>query len=200
MAFMRHPSKCTKPSTGPKNSILTLYPTRDEVARAEKMALSRRVYKSSTTGGAGYARGFLAEIIAARYLYSIYGDRLIDSGDDFDYDIVIRHPSGNPEFQVRIDVKSMITKTGKPKEHFDVKIHTNLRQKCDLYLFCRVAQDMQTVYICGAIPSEEFKDKAKLRKKGTLRPVPPRHVYSVDTSELPISSLYSIEEAMKRPM
>jgi len=126
--------------------------TREEIELAAQMASEMGVLKHSLTAGGGSQAGFLAEIVVARHIGAM-------QANTYDYDLVM--PDGRT-----IDVKAKRTSV-KPKEHYECSIFAyNTTQVCDFYAFCRVLNDMSTVWILGIIKKKNYYSRATKRLKG----------------------------------
>lgn len=122
--------------------------------RATILANDLGELRNSITGGAGNVFGFIGEIMLGQYLG-------LEAANSYDYDFVL--PSGKT-----IDVKTKTT-TVVPKLEYDCSVAAfNTKQKCDIYLFCRVNTNLKTGWILGWLTKDEFYDKAERLKKGSL--------------------------------
>ena len=129
-----------------------LMATSAEIKLAAQMASEMGVLKNSLTRGGGSQAGFLAEIVVARHIGAT-------QANTYDYDLVM--PNGRT-----IDVKAKRTSV-EPKEHYECSIFEyNTTQACDDYAFCRVLNDMSTVWILGIIKKKNYYKRATKRLKG----------------------------------
>jgi hypothetical protein len=129
-----------------------LMATSDEIKLAAQMASEMGVLKNSLTRGGGSQAGFLAEIVVARHIGAT-------QANTYDYDLVM--PNGRT-----IDVKAKRTSV-EPKENYECSIFAyNTTQACDDYAFCRVLNDMSTVWILGIIKKKNYYKRATKRLKG----------------------------------
>ena len=119
-----------------------LMATSADIKLAAQMASDMGVLKNSLTKGGGSQAGFLAEIVVARHIGAT-------QANTYDYDLVM--PNGRT-----IDVKAKRTSV-EPKEHYECSIFAyNTTQACDDYAFCRVLNDMSTVWILGIIIKKNY--------------------------------------------
>ena len=97
--------------------------------------------RSITNGGGNYAGG-LGEVAVEQYLGATWVG-------DYDYDSVY--------LGMKLEVKSK--RTGRfPQADYECSVsYTNPDQKCDLYVFTRVHNDCDFVYLLGFITPEDFK-------------------------------------------
>jgi len=129
-----------------------LMATSAEIKLAAQMASDMGVLKNSLTRGGGSQAGFLAEIVVARHIGAT-------QANTYDYDLVM--PNGRT-----IDVKAKRTSV-EPKENYECSIFAyNTTQACDDYAFCRVLNDMSTVWILGIIKKKNYYKRATKRLKG----------------------------------
>ena len=148
--------------------------TGDEIQMAADMARDMGVLKHSLTEGGGSQAGFLAEIVVARHIGA-------KQANTYDYDLVM--PDGRT-----IDVKAKRTGV-KPQEHYECSIFAyNTTQACDFYAFCRVLNDMSTVWILGIIKKKDYYARATKRLKGDHDPSN-NFTFKADSYNLRISDL-----------
>jgi len=128
-----------------------------DAMRAYAHAASKEmgVLKNSISNGKGNVLGFLGEAMAASYLSLSLGE------NTYDYDMVL--PDGR-----KIDVKTKKT-TVAPKENYDCSISNfNTKQKCDIYVFCRVLEDQSRGWILGYDLKDNYMKTATFMKKGDI--------------------------------
>ena len=108
----------------------------------------------------------------------------------YDYDLVL-------DGDLTLDVKSK--RTGfTPKLDYECSITAlNTKQKCDMYVFTRVRNDMTVGWILGFLPKEEYFDKATFMEKGTVDSSNGWKVKS-DCYNVPINELRPISELIKK--
>jgi hypothetical protein len=148
--------------------------TSDEIQRANDMASEMGVLRNSITGGGGSQAGFLAEIVVARHIGAT-------QANTYDYDLVM--PDGRT-----IDVKAKRTGV-KPRDHYECSVAAyNTKQDCDYYAFCRVLNDMSTVWILGIIKKKDYYSRATKRLKGDKDPSN-NFTFKSDAYNLKISEL-----------
>lgn len=122
--------------------------------RASILANDLGELRNSITGGAGNIIGFIGETLLGQYLG-------IEPVHSYDYDFVL--PDGRT-----VDVKTKAT-TVMPKADYDCSVAAyNTKQKCDIYLFCRVLNNLSKGWILGWVPREEFYERAERLNKGFL--------------------------------
>jgi|TARA_R110000796_G_scaffold143304_1_gene259771 hypothetical protein len=148
--------------------------TSDEIQRANDMASEMGVLRNSITSGGGSQAGFLAEIVVARHIGAT-------QANTYDYDLVM--PDGRT-----IDVKAKRTGV-KPRDHYECSVAAyNTKQDCDYYAFCRVLNDMSTVWILGIIKKKDYYSRATKRLKGDKDPSN-NFTFKSDAYNLKISEL-----------
>jgi hypothetical protein len=136
----------------------------------------------SITRGQGNLAGFVGEEIAAKVLNAKF-DNLTKN---IDYDLIL--PDGRT-----VDVKTKRTSV-EPKSHYECSISTYYQQKCDLYAFVRVHNDLHTGWFLGIYDRDEFFKDCTHRKKGDVDPSN-NFRFKSDTFNLKISQLRSAEYA-----
>lgn len=113
------------------------------------------VLKNSISNGRGNVLGFLGEAMVSDYLSLSLGE------NTYHYDMIL--PDGR-----KIDVKTKKT-TVVPKETYDCSISNfNTRQKCDIYVFCRVLEDQSKGWILGYDLKDNYMKTATFMKKGDI--------------------------------
>lgn len=133
--------------------------------------------KNSITEGQGNLSGFVGEQVVSDY----YGFTIKNT---YDYDLVTKGGK-------KVDVKTKRTIV-KPKPHYECSIGAfNTKQKCDIYFFVRVSNDLKTAWILGYKMKEEYFKRAKLLKKGDIDP-DNSFTVKADCYNLPISELDQI--------
>ena len=130
--------------------------TKSMMDKAEKRAKELGVLKNSIIRGKGNIAGFIGEQIA---LHCIGGEWQ----NTYEYDILTSDGR-------RIDVKTKQTSV-KPLPEYDCSIAKyNTKQKCDFYAFVRVKRDLTIGWYLGMLGKQEYFDKARFLKKGTVDP------------------------------
>jgi hypothetical protein len=154
-------------------------PTKKQIALAKKKAKEMGVLKNSITNGEGNVIGFLGEILVA----DLIDGRLKNT---FDFDII--------KDEMTIDVKTKSC-TGEPKPHYQCSVAAfNIKQKCDIYLFVRILDDLSAAWILGWCSKEKFYKNATFNKKGTIdKTSPAKWKFKADCYNLPISKLKQIK-------
>lgn len=115
--------------------------------------------KNSILQGMGNETGFLGEEVLKKYA----GDKVKLEGDNtYNYDIILNGK--------KVDVKSKLTAV-KPKSDYDCSVAAyNTSQLCDLYIFVRIHDLLESGWILGYLPKEEYYKKARFLKKGEIDP------------------------------
>lgn len=152
--------------------------TWDEYRTAYKEAEELGVFNNSITSGGGTLASILGEVKAAEYLGA-------KRENTYDYDLVWNG--------LKIDVKTKKTTVKIVKLNYEASIADfNTTQECDMYLFTRVNMITQQVWVIGMIDRDEYYEKARFMKKGT---VDPSNNYTVkaDCYNLPYSELLQLE-------
>lgn len=134
--------------------------------------------KNSITAGKGNVHGFLGEIITANFLK-------VNIANTYDYDIIFN--------SIKIDVKTKRVNTP-PRDHYECSIaDLNTKQKCDVYVFTRILNDMTKGWLLGYINKKEYFEKANFLKKGSIDPSNNWKV-STDCYNLAIHQLEDIDK------
>lgn len=130
--------------------------TLNMIDKARSKATELGVLKNSIIRGKGNIAGFIGEQIA---LHCIGGEWQ----NTYEYDILTSDGR-------RIDVKTKQTSV-KPLPEYDCSIAKyNTKQKCDFYAFVRVKRDLTIGWYLGMLGKQEYFDKARFLKKGTVDP------------------------------
>ena len=133
--------------------------------------------RNSITKGAGNIHGFLGEIITAQELKA-------EENNTYDYDIKLNG--------LTIDVKTKRVNTP-PRDYYECSIaNLNTKQKCDVYVFTRILNDMTKGWLLGYINKKDYFEKATFLKKGSVDPSNNWKVLT-DCYNLPINKLNNIE-------
>jgi len=128
----------------------------DMIDKARTKSTEMGVLKNSILRGNGNIAGFIGEQIALECL----GGEWMNT---YDHDIIT--PDGQ-----KIDVKTKQTLV-KPLPEYDCSIAKfNTKQDCDSYAFVRVKKDLTIGWFLGMMGKEEYFDKARFMKKGTVDP------------------------------
>lgn len=146
----------------------------EDLRKAESMAKDLGGLRNSITKGQGNLAGFLGEVVVARVTNS-------EHKNTYDYDLV--SPSG-----LKVDVKTK--RTGyPPKDYYSCSVAAfNVKQKCDVYCFVRVKNDMSKVWVLGYYPKDKYFQDSTFHKKGELDP-DNNFTFKADCYNLPISRL-----------
>tara|TARA_Y100000296_G_C4985864_1_gene162951 strand:- start:35 stop:526 length:492 start_codon:yes stop_codon:yes gene_type:complete len=148
------------------------------IEQAEKMSKQMGHLNNSITKGKGNIIGFLGEIIVANYLNIILKNT-------YDYDLVYKNK--------KIDVKSKRVTTP-PKAYYECSIAAlNTKQKCDLYVFTRIKNDLSAGWILGYLEKDKYLKDSKFLKKGEID-LDNNWKVITDCYNLPINKLKDIEE------
>ncbi len=130
--------------------------TTDEIDAAKARAADMGAIRNSIREGAGNVYGFLGEILVMRCLP---GSVLTNTRDN---DILYKGRT--------IDVKTKCT-TVVPRQNYAAAVPLLQKdQKCDMYVFARVLNNMSGGWVLGYLRKEEFMDLSKVRLKGEVEP------------------------------
>jgi len=150
---------------------------KEDLQKAEDMAKELGGLRNSITKGQGNLAGFLGEVVVARVTGSQHKNT-------YDYDLV--SPAGHT-----VDVKTKRTNYP-PKDYYSCSVAGfNTRQKCDVYCFVRVKNDMSKVWILGYYPKERYFQDATFHKKGEVDP-DNSFTFKADCYNLPINQLVDL--------
>ena len=135
----------------------TLAITPNQVERARKLYPFDEL-NGSITKGKSNIYGALGEVIINDYF--VKNGYSVDFNSTYDYDIIIDG--------WKVDVKTKRT-TVTPQDHYLCSISSwNIKQKCDLYMFVRINENMKNGYLLGFKGKDEFFKSADFKKKGEL--------------------------------
>ena len=124
------------------------------IKKAKKLAEELGKLNNSITGGEGNLAGFVGEVVIAEIIEAEHNNTYDSDLTWFD--------------NITIDVKTKRT-TVAPKDYYECSIAAyNTKQKCDLYAFCRVNANLDTLWFLGMIPKETYFKKARFLKKGQV--------------------------------
>jgi len=148
------------------------------IQQARKMSDAMGQLNNSITKGQGNIIGFLGEIIVAEYLNIILNNT-------YDYDLVYKNK--------KIDVKSKRVTTP-PKSYYECSIAAlNTKQKCDLYVFTRIKNDLSTGWILGYLEKNKYLNDSKFLKKDEID-LDNNWKVITDCYNLPINKLKDVKE------
>lgn len=151
---------------------------KEDIELARKMSDNMGALNNSITKGQGNIIGFLGEIIVAQYLD-------ITLNNTYDYDLIYNDK--------KIDVKSKKV-SSPPRDYYECSVAAlNTKQKCDLYVFTRIKNDLSEGWILGCLEKEKYLTASTFLKKGSIDPDNNWKV-STDCYNLPINKLKNIEE------
>ena len=154
---------------------------KEDINLANKMSSSMGTLNNSITKGQGNVIGFLGEIIVANELG-------ITLDNTYDYDLIFNDK--------RIDVKSKKV-SSVPRDYYECSVAAlNTRQRCDLYMFTRIKNDLSEGWILGYLEKEKYLTDSKFLKKGSIDPDNNWKV-STDCYNLPINKLETIGRLIK---
>lgn len=127
--------------------------TQNHIQKAKTLANELGTLRNSITAGDGNLAGFVGEVVMAEVLDARHANT-------YDSDLLWN--------DISIDVKTKRT-TVAPKDYYECSIAAyNTKQNCDLYAFCRVNANMDTLWFLGMIPKETYFQKARFLKKGQV--------------------------------
>lgn len=123
------------------------------IEKAKRLADEMGTLNNSITSGEGNLAGFLGEVILAELLEAQHANT---------YDSDLRLDNGKT-----IDVKTKRTRC-KPLDHYECSVAAyNTKQRCDFYAFCRVNNEMDTLWFLGMIEKNRYFEMSRFLKKGT---------------------------------
>ena len=159
--------------------MIEVIPTKRQISIAKRKSKEMGVLNNSITDGKGNVYGFLGELLVNEYI----GGK---SKNTYDYDIV--------KDDIKIDVKTK-TCTSPPQPHYYCSVAAyNIRQKCDVYFFVRIMEDLSKAWILGGCDKSVFYRTAKFNKKGTIDESSSfKWRFKADCYNLPISKLKQIK-------
>ena len=156
--------------------------TGDMLVRARDKAAAMGQLKRSMTRGQGNLAGFVGEEIANAVLNGTFANE----EKNIDFDLVL--PDGRT-----VDVKTKRTSV-KPLPHYECSITTYYQQKCDLYAFVRVHNDLHVGWFLGLYDRDAYYKDCTHFKKGTTDPSN-GFTFRNDAYNLPISQLKDVSYA-----
>ena len=126
------------------------------INKAKAKANQMGTIKNSITKGQGNIAGFIGEEIVLNYLNE-------KDNNSYDYDLILKDGR-------KVDVKTKRT-TVKPRINYDCSVAAfNTKQKCDVYIFCRILNDMSKGWILGYKDKEDYFNEARFMKKNEIDP------------------------------
>lgn len=150
--------------------------------RSEKIPINIR---NSITEGKNRFIGCLGEVAVKKHLQSMGSD--VSYIGDYEFDLL---SNGK-----RLEVKTKAC-SSKPLDHYECSVaNFNSDQDCDYYVFTRCKNE--SIYLCGYISPDEFKERAVFMKKGdedTNIVRGKKFKIRADCYNLPISSLRSFKK------
>ena len=124
------------------------------IDKAKLLAKELGTLNNSITRGEGNLAGFIGEVVVCEILEAEHNNT---------YDSDLTWIDG-----ITIDVKTKRT-TVEPKDYYECSIAAyNTKQNCDLYAFCRVSSNMDTLWFLGMIPKETYFKQSRFLKKGQV--------------------------------
>ena len=157
--------------------MIEIIPTAAQIEEAQHAHVAMGEINRSIRHGEGNVYGFLGELLVAER----FNCRAASTPH---YDMV--SSLGNT-----IDVKTKVT-TVRPQSHFECSVVAYQDQKCDLFVFVRVLDNLSRAWVLGYISPAEYYRKAVYRRKGDLDPnsLKSRSFYfTADCWNLPIGEL-----------
>ena len=156
--------------------------TKDMINKAKTKANQMGKLNNSITKGQGNIAGFLGEEIVLNYLND-------NDNNSYDYDLVLKDGR-------KVDVKTKRT-TVKPRTNYDCSVAAfNTKQKCDVYIFCRILNDMSRGWILGYKDKKDYFDEARFMKKNQIDPANNFRV-KADCYNVAIEDLESIDNLVQ---
>jgi len=156
--------------------------TKDMINKAKAKANQMGTIKNSITKGQGNIAGFIGEEIVLNYLNE-------KDNNSYDYDLILKDGR-------KVDVKTKRT-TVKPRTNYDCSVAAfNTKQKCDVYIFCRILNDMSKGWILGYKDKEDYFNEARFMKKNEIDPANNFRV-KADCYNVAIEDLESIDNLVQ---
>tara|TARA_R110002020_G_C15864991_1_gene737516 strand:+ start:125 stop:622 length:498 start_codon:yes stop_codon:yes gene_type:complete len=156
--------------------------TKDMINKAKAKANQMGTIKNSITKGQGNIAGFIGEEIVLNYLNE-------KDNNSYDYDLILKDGR-------KVDVKTKRT-TVKPRTNYDCSVAAfNTKQKCDVYIFCRILNDMSKGWILGYKDKEDYFNEARFMKKNEIDPANNFRVRA-DCYNVAIEDLESIDNLVQ---
>lgn len=129
----------------------------EQIKRAEKLYPFDNL-KDSIMNGTSDIYGALGEIIVQDHFSSI--GKVVEYNGGYDYDMTIN--------QKKIEVKTKkVSRLNTQYVLASVSAH-NIKQECDIYVFCQVKSDKSVGWILGYKTKKDFFEKSFFRKKGDI--------------------------------
>jgi len=151
---------------------------KEDIEIARKMSDSMGTLNNSITKGQGNIIGFLGEIIVAQHLGIVLSNT-------YNYDLIYKDK--------KIDVKSKKVSTP-PRDYYECSVAAlNTKQKCDLYVFTRIKNDLSTGWILGYLEKDKYLKDSKFLKKGEID-LDNNWKVITDCYNLPINKLKDIND------
>ena len=152
------------------------------INKAKAKANQMGTIKNSITKGQGNIAGFIGEEIVLNYLNE-------KDNNSYDYDLILKDGR-------KVDVKTKRT-TVKPRINYDCSVAAfNTKQKCDVYIFCRILNDMSKGWILGYKDKEDYFNEARFMKKNEIDPANNFRVRA-DCYNVAIEDLESIDNLVQ---
>ena len=152
------------------------------INKAKTKANQMGKLNNSITKGQGNIAGFLGGEIVLNYLNE-------NDNNSYDYDLVLKDGR-------KVDVKTKRT-TVKPRTNYDCSVAAfNTKQKCDVYIFCRILNDMSRGWILGYKDKKDYFDEARFMKKNQIDPANNFRV-KADCYNVAIEDLESIDNLVQ---
>lgn len=154
----------------------------------EQLKRARGLYpfgalKGSITKGKSNIYGAVGEVIVHDFLAST--GRRVQFDNTPDYDLIVNGK--------KVDVKTKRT-TVPVIQSYNCSISAhNTTQKCDIYVFVRVHENLKEGWIIGWEKKEDFFKKAKFRRKGQSDPKMPAWKFEADCYNLEVSKITTLE-------
>ena len=156
--------------------------TKDMINKAKAKANQMGTIKNSITKGQGNIAGFIGEEIVLNYLNE-------KDNNSYDYDLILKDGR-------KVDVKTKRT-TVKPRTNYDCSVAAfNTKQKCDVYIFCRILNDLSKGWILGYKDKEDYFNEARFMKKNEIDPANNFRVRA-DCYNVAIEDLESIDNLVQ---
>lgn len=159
--------------------MVTIKPTKKQIAEAVASAEKMGKLWGSVTRGAGNVTGMLGEIVCRDYLKAAHVGQKVYS-HDLELD------------GVTIDVKSKRCSSAPLPEYVATVLAKDgkLAVKADRLLFTRVMDDFSLVYITGWLTTRQFKRRSTLTPAGTREG---GFLHWADSFNVPISRLNKVD-------
>ncbi len=174
--------------------VIPVKPEDIEEAERIRKEFPNHGLKGSFTKGQNHIYGIIAEVTIYNFFKNHGFDIQYISNDigkeKFHYDFIVKHNNNETKFEL----KTKKTTQEEAYDYWDCSIADfNPNQECDYYLFARITENKDKVFLLGKIKSKDYKDKARFNKKGEPDPNDKyKKPYNTDCTNLNVTKLEPI--------